>query len=713
MASTRSAESPTLNPLDGADPFPVGSHENDPSPVEPGPSGPLGHPEPLTESERARLDFFLACVNEWRSARGFDGLSRSSAIKFLMARKFNVDRALELYQQHELMRLREDLSHVEPSESPVREELLSEKFTILPVRDVNGATLALFNAHKHDPSQTDHRSTLQGVVYQLDVALENLATQRGGLVFIYNMSGSKYANFDYDLSQKMLTLLKGAYPARLKKVLIVTAPFWFKAPFKVLRLFVREKLRDRVFTVSLPQLQTHIPPHAIPTHMGGQLVHDHVAWLADCLAISQSRDGQLVTMNSSSQPSTPHDHRKRHPTLEQLQSMPLTLTTSVKDSTSNMPDSNSASNGLSKLIIPPPVPLPEDEGLTTTTVANGNGHHHSITHPEMVASNCSSGGMSEDEENDRMAAAGMTLSEFIEHVRIKGRRGLYDEYSEIKNRPPMGTFNHARAFENQDKNRYTDVLCYDHSRVQLKEGDSDYINANFVDGYEQPRAFISSQGPLPKTFPDFWRMVWEQQVLVIVMTTKTSERNRTKCGQYWPEDVGTSLKAKHFEIYSDEIENCEDFYVTHLTLKNLETGEMRQVCHFQFVSWPDYGVPDSALSMLIFLERVREKQASMVSVLGNAWKGHPLGPPIIVHCSAGIGRTGTFATLDIAIRKFEDVQKIDIRSTVEHIRGQRAFSIQMPDQYVFCHLAFLEYVVNREYVDEIDWTGFNDDCDSD
>ncbi|TRY78674.1 hypothetical protein TCAL_11593 [Tigriopus californicus] len=638
-------------------------------------------------------------------------MSRSSAIKFLMARKFHVDRALELYQQHELMRLREDLSHVEPSESPIREELLSEKFTILPVRDVNGATLALFNAHKHDPSQTDHRSTLQGVVYQLDVALENLATQRGGLVFIYNMSGSKYANFDYDLSQKMLTLLKGAYPARLKKVLIVTAPFWFKAPFKVLRLFVREKLRDRVFTVSLPQLQTHIPPQAIPSHMGGQLVHDHEAWLSDCLAISQSRDGQLVTINSSSQPSTPHDHRKRHPTLEQLQSMPLTLTSGAKDNSLNLSDTNSAAmNGLSKLIIPS-VPHPEDEALTHNVV-NGNGHHHSITHSDMTVSNCSSGGLSEDEENDRMAAAGMTLSEFIEHVRIKGRRGLYDEYGEIKNRPPMGTFNHARAFENQEKNRYTDVLCYDHSRVQLQDGESDYINANFVDGYEQPRAFISSQGPLPKTFPDFWRMVWEQHVLVIVMTTKTTERNRTKCGQYWPEDVGSSLKAKPFEIHSEEIENCEDFYVTHLTLKNLETGEIRPVCHFQFVSWPDYGVPESALSMIIFLERVREKQASMLSDLSNEWQGHLLGPPIVVHCSAGIGRTGTFATLDIAIRKFEDIQKIDIRSTVEHIRAQRAFSIQMPDQYVFCHLAFLEYVVHKDYVEEIDWTGFNDDCDS-
>merc|ERR1712106_659626 len=105
----------------------------------------------------------------------------------------------------------------------------------------------------HEPSEVTHQTVLQCVVFQLDVALEEIETQRNGLVFVYNMSNSKYSNFDYDLSQKMLTLLKGCYPARLKKVLIVTAPLWFKAPFKVLRLFVREKLRDRVFTVSSPQ----------------------------------------------------------------------------------------------------------------------------------------------------------------------------------------------------------------------------------------------------------------------------------------------------------------------------------------------------------------------------------------------------------------------------------------------------------------------------
>ena len=131
--------------------------------------------------------------------------------------------------------------------------------------------------------------------------------------------------------------------------------------------------------------------------------------------------------------------------------------------------------------------------------------------------------------------------------------------------------------------------------------------------------------------------------------------------------------------------------------------------------------------MTVSVQCVREKQAEMVTGMSPAWSGHELGPPIVVHCSAGIGRTGTFCTLDIAIRKFEDIGKVDIMKTgetislltqkdvsksvfsVECIRAQRAFSIQMPDQYVFCHLAFLEYVLNMGYVEEIDLTGFDED----
>ena len=214
------------------------------------------------------------------------------------------------------------------------------------------------------------------------------------------------------------------------------------------------------------------------------------------------------------------------------------------------------------------------------------------------------------------------------------------------------------------KNRYTDVLCYDHTRVILaredNDPDSDYINANFVDGYKQRNAFISTQGPLPRTFSDTWQMVWEQRVVVIVMTTRTVERHRTKCGQYWPELEGTNVTYGVYNIQSENIENYEDFIVTDLKVTHTVTDEERQVCHFQFTSWPDYGTPDSALYMLQFLQCVREKQAELVEHMTPVWDGHTLGPPIVVHCSAGIDRTGTFCTLDIAIRKFEDIGKVTL-----------------------------------------------------
>merc|ERR1719242_922217 len=219
-----------------------------------------------------------------------------------------MDRAIGLYRQHELMRLRENLFSINPNESPLQEEIIAGKFTVLGTRDSHGAALALFNAHLHDPTKALHGTTLQNVVYQLDVALENPETQRSGLVFIYNMAGSQYSNFDYDLSQKILTLLKGCYPARLKKVLIVTAPLWFKAPFKVLRLFVREKLRDRVFPVSIPQLLLHVDCSALPPLLGGTLDYDHQAWLQRCHQVAEKQSGSMLTMtHSTSQHRSPQE----------------------------------------------------------------------------------------------------------------------------------------------------------------------------------------------------------------------------------------------------------------------------------------------------------------------------------------------------------------------------------------------------------------------
>jgi len=735
MAVSEASESPPISP--GSTPSPINT---------PGLNGGGSAVKQLelSVSEDQALQTFLSHVNGWRTARGYSALTPSSGVKFVMARKFNVDRAVSLYRQHEMMRVREDLDSIDTDSPDLRKELETKKFTVLDTRDPHGAALALFNARLHDPTGTAHKTTLQGVIHQLDVALEDPQTQRSGLVFIYNMYGSKYSNFDYDLSQKMLTMLKGCYPARLKKVLIVTAPLWFKAPFKVLRLFVREKLRDRVYTVSIPQLVLHVPPVSLPKELGGTDMHDHASWLVKCRQVAESRQGQLVTL-SCSQPNSPvhklHPQLGNRPTIEQLESLPVVQCT----------NSHSGSSPL-----PPPSPLPENEDeLHVNGGANGEegpsveGDKEEPSPGGRVSQNelvHSDGGASstsdEDDHNcgENYVGEGHELPDFIEHVRLKGRRGLEDEYSEIRYRPPSGTFNTARSPENVGRNRYTDVLCYDHSRVELRNeestavpedkedalGDncSDYINANYVDGYKQKRAFIFTQGPLPKTYRHFWQMVWEQRVQVIVMTTRTFERGRQKCGQYWPTELsgGEPLSTGPFlvSISSDGASDSNsaagetDYVVTRLTVTNQVTSESREVTHFQFVSWPDYGVPDSALSMLTFLQRVRETQATATLNLQqgpDGWKGHPLGPPIVVHCSAGIGRTGTFATLDISIRKFLDERRVDIRSTVEQIRAQRAYSIQMPDQYVFCHLAFLEYALNMEHVEEIDLTGFDDGVD--
>uniref|UniRef100_A0A672G9K3 protein-tyrosine-phosphatase n=1 Tax=Salarias fasciatus TaxID=181472 RepID=A0A672G9K3_SALFA len=186
---------------------------------------------------------------------------------------------------------------------------------------------------------------------------------------------------------------------------------------------------------------------------------------------------------------------------------------------------------------------------------------------------------------------------------------------------------------------------------------SDYINATFTDGY------IATQGPLPKTFGDFWRMVWEQIVLIIVMTTRVVERRRVKCGQYWPLEEGRTEQFGYFLVRNTHIQVFEDFKLSHLELYNTQSAERQEVCHYPYDSWPDFGVPKSASAMLDFREE------------------SPGGPPVVIHCSAGIGRTATFCTVDICLSRQEDISTTDVRQTL----------IQTWDQYYFCYTAVVEY----------------------
>ena len=249
--------------------------------------------------------------------------------------------------------------------------------------------------------------------------------------------------------------------------------------------------------------------------------------------------------------------------------------------------------------------------------------------------------------------------------------------------------------------------CLDETRIQLnneineaeeeeeaeEEHGDDYIHANYVDGYKQKNAYISTQGPLDETCEDFWKMIWQERVLVLVMTTKCMEQRRKKCSQYWPAIENETFKFGDFEIENRNIDKKNNFIISKLLLRNLKINQEKEIIHCQFTSWPDHGIPETANDMIEFVQIVRQYQASLTE--NNNWKGHPLGPPILVHCSAGIGRTGTFCTIDININRLLDTKKIDIKDTVIKIRSQRALSVQMPDQYVFCYMALIEYAIQE------------------
>ncbi|XP_009573453.1 PREDICTED: tyrosine-protein phosphatase non-receptor type 9, partial [Fulmarus glacialis] len=337
---------------------------------------------------------FLEEINKWTGQYNVSPLSWNVAVKFLMARKFDVLRAIELFHSYRETRLKEGIGKLKPHEEPLRSELLSGKFTILSVRDPSGASIALFTAKLHHPSKSVQHVVLQALFYLLDRAVESFETQRNGLVFIYDMAGSQYTNFELDLSKKILNLLKGAFPARLKKVFIVGAPMWFRVPYSIISLLLKEKLRERVQMVKMSELKEHLAPY------------------------------------------------------------------------------------------------------------------------------------------------------------------------------------------NQEKNRYGDVPCLDQTRVKLAKPYSRPEVRGLADaagrrGSPKPLRFWADvravpAGPLENTYGDFWRMVWEQNVLVIVMTTRREEGCRRKCGQYWPLEKDFQMCFGALTITNLGVENLNHYKKTILEIHSSE-----------------------------------------------------------------------------------------------------------------------------------------------
>ncbi|XP_029775204.1 receptor-type tyrosine-protein phosphatase S [Suricata suricatta] len=256
-----------------------------------------------------------------------------------------------------------------------------------------------------------------------------------------------------------------------------------------------------------------------------------------------------------------------------------------------------------------------------------------------------------------------------------------DEEEESIDPGQQFTWEHSNLEVNKPKNRYANVIAYDHSRVILQpiEGivGSDYINANYVDGYRRQNAYIATQGPLPETFGDFWRMVWEQRSATIVMMTRLEEKSRIKCDQYWP-NRGTETYGFIQVTLLDTIE-LATFCVRTFSLHKNGSSEKREVRQFQFTAWPDHGVPEYPTPFLAFLRRVKTCNP-------------PDAGPVVVHCSAGVGRTGCFIVIDAMLERIKPEKTVDVYGHVTLMRSQRNYMVQTEDQYSFIHEALLEAV---------------------
>ncbi|XP_035208799.1 tyrosine-protein phosphatase non-receptor type 1-like isoform X2 [Stegodyphus dumicola] len=277
-----------------------------------------------------------------------------------------------------------------------------------------------------------------------------------------------------------------------------------------------------------------------------------------------------------------------------------------------------------------------------------------------------------------------------EFLDIDRRNAWGTVFQEIRNESNNFSYiiKDAKKSENKNLNRYRDVNPFDHSRVRLQRGDKDYINASLVSVPSADRSYILTQGPLPVTTGHFWLMVWEQKSKAILMLNRVIEKNAVKCHQYWPVgsknggDDELSLMDVQLKITFLNAKDDSYYILREFLITDLETHDSRRVLQFHYTTWPDFGVPESPAAFLNFLFSVRESGALNSNV----------GPPV-VHCSAGIGRSGTFCLVDsclVLIEKNNDPDSINIRQRLLEMRHYRMGLIQTPDQLRFSYLAIIE-----------------------
>ncbi|XP_029170273.1 tyrosine-protein phosphatase Lar isoform X8 [Nylanderia fulva] len=324
-----------------------------------------------------------------------------------------------------------------------------------------------------------------------------------------------------------------------------------------------------------------------------------------------------------------------------------------------------------------PCKAPDQAAVTRPLMAADISSNHAPSDPvEMRRLNFQTPGM--------ISHPPIPISELGNHIeRLKANDNLKfsQEYESIEPGQQF-TWDHSNMEVNASKNRYANVIAYDHSRVILQTVDgmpgSDYINANYCDGYRKQNAYVATQGPLQETFGDFWRMCWELRTSTIVMMTKLEERTRIKCDQYWP-TRGSETYGQMTVTISD-IQELATYCIRTFQVCRAGYSERREIKQLQFTAWPDHGVPEHPAPFLQFLRRVRSLNV-------------PDSGPLVVHCSAGVGRTGCFIVIDSMLERIKHEKMIDIYGHVTCLRAQRNYMVQTEDQYIFIHDALLEAVI--------------------
>ncbi|XP_056208649.1 FERM and PDZ domain-containing protein 2 isoform X2 [Falco biarmicus] len=269
-------------------------------------------------------------------------------------------------------------------------------------------------------------------------------------------------------------------------------------------------------------------------------------------------------------------------------------------------------------------------------------------------------------------------------LRIENQEVL-KEFMALERVKPIDDCRTGKAPENQDKNRYQDILPYDKTRVPLGEKNG-YINASYIRMKvgEEEHFYIITQSPLPSTMADFWQMVWESESDMIAMMTKEVELGQVKCHRYWPEPSHDSIDLANFHLRLDNYQILEYFIIRTIEVINKQTEEQRIVSHLQFITWPDHDTPKLAEQLIKFICYMR--------------KSHSTGP-IVAHCSTGIGRSGVLLCVEVLLSYIEKDLSFNIKQIVRDLRDQRFGMIQTKDEYIFCYEVVLEVLQNLQAVD--------------